>query len=158
LLYGFGRFFGIPVGIRKPKHEIFERPLELSYFETYYLLRKNRLCVKNPDNELESNEDFLIFAKERYPEFEEKYVIYEDLREKKYIPRPGQKFGADFIVYQQGPGRDHSSFCIQVLSRDAKISSIDVVRSARLATSVKKRFILANPMTKNYFSIKWYKP
>ena len=60
LLYGFGRFFGIPVGIRKPKHEIFERPLELSYFETYYLLRKNRLSVKKPNNEFVSNEEFLI--------------------------------------------------------------------------------------------------
>jgi tRNA-intron endonuclease len=158
-LYGFGRFFGIPVGIYKPKRETFTRPLELSYFETFYLLRKSRIRVNESQNSKSYTPDeFLDFANENYPLFEEKYVIYEDLRNKGYIPRPGQKFGADFVIYEKGPGRDHSSFCIQVLSRAARISSIDVVRSARLASSVKKRFILANPVSKKYFSFKWYKP
>ena len=161
LLYGFGRYFGIPVGIRKPKIEPFERPLELSALETYYLLKKGIICLKSPNNAHQqdwSSEDFHTFSLENFPHFEERYIIYEDLREMNFIPRPGQKFGADFIVYRQGPGIDHSSFCIQVLSPNTRISSIDVVRSARLATSVKKRFVMANPRTKAYFSFKWFKP
>ncbi|MCF2141527.1 MAG: tRNA-intron lyase [Candidatus Lokiarchaeota archaeon] len=161
LLYGFGRYFGIPVGIRKPKTEPFQRPLELSALESYYLLKKNIILIHSFQNntiKTWNSSEFYNFCIKNYPFFEERYIIYEDLREKKYIPRPGQKFGADFIVYRKGPGIDHSSFCIQVLSPYAKISSIDVVRSARLATSVKKRFILANPTTKTYYSFKWFKP
>ncbi|WP_457557644.1 tRNA-intron lyase [Candidatus Harpocratesius sp.] len=161
LLYGFGRYFGIPVGIRKPKIEPFQRPLELSALESYYLLKKNIIIIHSFQNNTTKTwnpTEFYNFCTKNYPFFEERYLIYEDLREKKYIPRPGQKFGADFIVYRKGPGIDHSSFCIQVLSPYAKISSIDVVRSARLATSVKKRFVLANPTTKTYYSFKWFKP
>lgn len=161
LLYGFGRYFGIPVGIRKPKIEPFQRPLELSPLETCYLLKQKLIKLISVDNFVEkiwSFKDFYAFSQNNYPRFVERYSIYEDLREKNYVPRPGQKFGADFIVYRQGPGIDHSSFCIQVLSPLTKISSIDVVRSARLATSVKKRFVLANPTTKTYFSFKWFKP
>lgn len=159
LLYGYGRFFGIPVGIRKPKSHVFTRPLELSLFETVYLEKLGHVFVFiSTSNEKISHDSLITIGKEIYPNFEEKFTIYEDLRDKNYIPRPGQKFGADFIVYEKGPGRDHSSFCIQVLSQFTKISSIDVVRSARLATSVKKRFVLANPTTKTYFSFKWHKP
>ncbi|MHA1776491.1 MAG: tRNA-intron lyase [Promethearchaeota archaeon] len=161
LLYGYGRYFGIPVGIRKPKIEPFQRPLELSSLETYYLLKQKLITLHSFEEDSKKAwtlYEFYSFCKDNYPHFEERYIIYEDLREKHYIPRPGQKFGADFIVYRQGPGIDHSSFCIQVLSPFTKISSIDVVRSARLATSVKKRFILANPTNKTYFSFKWFKP
>lgn len=159
LLYGYGRYFGIPVGIRKPKSHIFTRPLELTLFEALYLLKHNKIeVIAEIDENPLSEEFFYQFACDNYPSFSEKYNIYEDLRHKKYIPRPGQKFGADFIVYRKGPGIDHSSFCIQVLSNRSKITSADVVRSARLATSVKKKFILANPLTKSYFSFKWHKP
>jgi tRNA-intron endonuclease len=159
LLYGYGRYFGSPVGIHKPKSHIFNRPLELTLFEVMYLLKHEIVEVFSEENStIYTPETFYLFACAKYPEFAEKYVIYEDLREKKYIPRPGQKFGADFIVYKEGPGVDHSSFCIQVLSRLNKISSIDVVRAGRLATSVKKRFVLANPITKSYFQFRWFKP
>ncbi len=159
ILYGFGRYFGIPVGIRKPKGHIFTKPLELTLFESFYLLKKKKIEIILKQSEKKLNEEeFYQFACENYPAFDDKYRIYEDLREKKYIPRPGQKFGADFIVYRSGPGLDHSSFCIQVLSNRSKITSTDVVRSARLATSVKKKFLLANPLTKSYFSFKWHKP
>jgi tRNA-intron endonuclease, archaea type len=158
LLYGFGRYFGSPVGIHKPKSFIFNRPLELSLFEGLYLLKHGRIEIIAETDSSYTPEMFMQFATHKYPEFAEKYVIYEDLREKHYIPRPGQKFGADFIVYKEGPGVDHSSFCIQVLSRNNRISSIDVVRAARLATSVKKHFVLANPITKSYFQFRWFKP
>jgi len=159
LLYGYGRYFGIPLGIRKPKNHIFDKPLELTLLEAMYLLSNQIITINSEKSKKKWKKDeFFEYGKKNFPQFEEKYTIYHDLREKKYIPRPGQKFGADFIVYREGPGIDHASFCISVLSNNSEISSIDVVRSARLATSVKKRFILANPLTKSYFSFKWYKP
>jgi tRNA-intron endonuclease len=158
LLYGYNRYFGSPLGIRKPKSHIFDRPLELTLFEALYLMKHTKISVSH---EKEKNplkiEEFIAWASQKYPEFADKYEIYEDLREKKYIPRPGQKFGADFIVYKQGPGLDHSAFCIEVLPRNHRISAMDVVRAGRLATSVKKKYVLANALTKTYFQFKWFK-
>lgn len=162
LLYGYGRYFGAPLGIHKPRNQYFTRPLELTLFEGVYLVKHNHIDVISESAENSpktwSYESLFKFACEKYPEFADKYAIYEDLRDKQYVARPGQKFGADFVVYKEGPGVDHSSFCIQVLSRTNKISSIDVVRAGRLATSVKKRFVLANPLTKSYFQFRWFKP
>jgi tRNA-intron endonuclease len=159
LLYGYNRYFGSPMGIQKPKSHLFNRPLQLSLFEALYLMKKTRIIIKDPkSNQILSQEEFNKWADTKFPGFSDKYIIYEDLRDKKYIPRPGQKFGSDFIVYKQGPGIDHSSFCIEVLPRNHKITSMDVVRAGRLATSVKKRYIMANPITKTYFSFKWFKP
>jgi tRNA-intron endonuclease len=159
LLYGYNRYFGQPVGIRKPRNHIFDKPLELTLFEALFLLKVGRITVHRDVNTPSLTvEEFTAWADKTYPEFSDKFLIYEDLRSKKYIPRPGQKFGADFIVYRQGPGIDHSSFCIEVLSRNHRISSMDVVRAGRLATSVKKRYVLANPITKTYFQFKWFKP
>lgn len=158
LLYGYNRYFGSPLGIRKPKSHIFDRPLELTLFEALYLMKHGRISVSQEKNKKTlTNEEFLIWASQKYPEFADKYEIYEDLREKRYIPRPGQKFGADFIVYKQGPGLDHSAFCIEVLPRNHRISAMDVVRAGRLANSVKKRYVLANSLTKTYFQFKWFK-
>lgn len=160
ILYGYGRYFGNPVGIRKPKTHIFDRPLELSLFETLYLLENKVIFVYSESKEMPwTNDQLANHAEKHYPRFQMKYLVFKDLRDKKYVPRPGQKFGADFIVYKKGPGQEHSSFCIRVLSgNEAKISSLDVVTSVRLATSVKKKYILANPITKRYFSFKWFKP
>ncbi len=94
------------------------------------MLKHERIAIcLNNDPQVYTIEDFTQFAHHKYPEFLEKYVIYEIYEINITFLRPGQKFGADFIVYKEGPGVDHSSFCIQVLSRTSKISSIDVVRA-----------------------------
>ncbi len=159
-LYGGGRFFGKPIGIRKPKvNTYFDRPLELSFIEGYYLLKKKKIEIfdskKNRNIELE---ELIEYANKYYDNFADKYDIYEDLRDKGYIVRPGLKFGADFAVYKKGPGLDHSPFVIQILPKNAKLSAIDIVRAGRLANSVKKKFIIANALTRNYYGFKWFKP
>ena len=159
-LYNGGRYFGKPIGVRKPKGEqYFHRPLELSFIEAYYLLKKKKLQIFNPQNEKHITLDELAaHAKTFYDNFMDQYEIYEDLREKGYIVRPGLKFGADFAVYKKGPGIDHSPFLIQVLPKTAKLSAKDIVLAGRLANSVKKKFIIANALNRTYYGFKWYKP
>ena len=158
-LYAKEKFFGAPLGISKPRLEYFSKPSELSLIEAYYLLKKERITIYDVKNDKDlSIEEFYEKSKNIHNKFEEKYIIYNDLREKGYIPRPGLKFGADFVVYKKGPGLEHSPFIVHVLPHDAKISAIDMVRAGRLATSVRKRFVIANPQSKTYYILKWFKP
>ena len=159
ILYVKHKFFGSPLGINKPKREYFAKPSELSLIEACYLLKKDKITVYDLKKEKYLSFDELYeISKKNHNNFEEKFIIYEDLREKGYIPRPGLKFGADFVVYKKGPGLEHSPFIVHVLSHDAKLTAADMVRAGRLATTVRKKFVIANPLTKSYYFFEWFKP
>ncbi|TXT65833.1 MAG: tRNA-splicing endonuclease [Promethearchaeota archaeon] len=157
-LYVKERFFGAPLGISKPRLEYFSKPSELSLIEAYYLLKKGRITITDNDGKILTEKAFYEKAIEIHDKFEEKYTIYNDLREKGYIPRPGLKFGADFVVYKKGPGLEHSPFIVHVLPHDSNISAVGIVRAGRLATSVRKKFVIANPSTTSYYFFEWFKP
>ncbi len=157
-LYGGGRFFGQPTGIHKPKSDIFTKPLELSYLEAKYLLQKGIIEVINLQKQKALTvEELTASASHEYDDFESKYAIYEDLRDKGYIVRPGLKFGADFGVYKHGPGKDHSLFLVQVMKQNSSISAMQIVLAGRLATTVRKRFVIANPNARAYYVFQWVK-
>ena len=158
-LYVKKKFFGAPLGINKPRLEYFSKPSELSLIEAYYLLEKEMITIYDVLlKKFISIEEFYEIGKKIHYKFEEKYTIYKDLREKEYVPRPGLKFGADFVVYKKGPGLEHSPFIVHVLPHDSKITAIDMVRAGRLATSVRKKFVIANPLTNTYYFFEWFKP
>jgi tRNA-intron endonuclease len=158
-LYVKKGFFGSPLGIHKPRLEYFSKPSELSLIEAYYLLEKDQITIFDiKENKNLETKEFHDIAKKIHHKFEEKFIIYKDLREKGYIPRPGLKFGADFVVYKKGPGLEHSLFMVHVLPHDSEITAIDMVRAGRLATSVRKKFVIANPLTCSYYFFEWFKP
>ncbi|MFX0073446.1 MAG: tRNA-intron lyase [Candidatus Hermodarchaeota archaeon] len=158
-LYVKRGFFGSPLGISKPRLEYFSKPSELSLIEAYYLLENDKITLFDVStNNYITREDFYEIAKKVHHKFEEKYIIYKDLREKGYIPRPGLKFGGDFVVYKKGPGLEHSPFIVHVLPHESKITATDMVRAGRLATSVRKKFVIANPLTITYYFFEWFKP
>lgn len=152
-------FFGKPIGIKKPKNN-FKRPLQLSFFEALYLLEKERIQIFSGKTIIDKDK-LISLAVENYGAFVDEYLIYKYLRENGYVVRPGLKFGARFAVYEHGPGIDHAPFLVHVVSKRFKISAIDLLRAGRLATSVKKRFVIAminergNP---EFFSFSWLKP
>ncbi|MHA1786387.1 MAG: tRNA-intron lyase [Candidatus Helarchaeota archaeon] len=156
-------FYGKPVGIRKPKKNFdFDRPLELSLFEALYLLETKRITIISQENgEKIEKEEFEKIAEEFHKNFFNKYIVYKDLRTKGYVLRPGLKFGADFAVYVHGPGIDHAPFIIHVLENRDNISAIEMVRAGRLATSVRKKFVIATVPLNNkvsYYIFTWFKP
>ncbi|UCD02017.1 MAG: tRNA-intron lyase [Promethearchaeota archaeon] len=158
-LYVKKGFFGSPLGINKPRLEYFSKPSELSLIEAYYLLERDEITIFDVKEEKFLNpKKFHDLAKKIHHKFEEKYIIYKDLRGRGYIPRPGLKFGADFVVYKKGPGVEHSLFMVHVLPHDSEISAVDMVRAGRLATSVRKKFVIANPLTCSYYFFEWFKP
>ena len=158
-LYKLG-FYGKPLGIPKPKDANFEAPLILDIIEATYLAEKGLLRVVKDGKEL-SIEELKQYGEKNYERFKEKYQVYRDLRERGFIVTPGIKFGSDFAAYKHGPGIDHAPFIIQVRGREEMLSALDIVRSGRLATSVRKYFTIAIPdkdgRKVSYMVFEWFK-
>jgi len=156
-------FFGKPVGIPKPKPEQdFDVPLLLDLMEGLYLLEEKRIGVVDGRTKKRVGKAVLLkTARETYRGFRLAYQVYRDLREKGYIVTPGIKFGADFAVYERGPGIDHAPFIVSVETPSSVMGPFEVVRAGRLATTVRKQFIIAIPDSKagkiRYLVFSWFK-
>ena len=120
------------------------------YNKNYYLLNKKKIKER----------EMLEICRNEYHNFDKKFLVYKNFRDKGYIINPGIKFGCDFAVYQKGPGIDHAPYLVQVYNTTDSISSTGVVLAGRLATTVRKQFILAIPHGKddvNYLALDWWK-
>ncbi|HID05095.1 MAG TPA: tRNA-intron lyase [Candidatus Caldiarchaeum subterraneum] len=158
-LYRIG-FYGKPLGIPKPKDASFNSPLILDLIEATYLVEKNMLRITREGREMPL-EEIKEYGERTYERFMDKYLVYRDLRERGFIVTPGIKFGSDFAAYKHGPGIDHAPFIIQVKEVKDCLSAFDIVRSGRLATSVRKHFTIAIPDRKSgrvtYLVFEWFK-
>ncbi len=102
----------------------------------------------------------LEICKKEYHDFDKKYLVYKNFRDKRYIVNPGIKFGCDFAVYQKGPGIDHAPYLVQVYNNKDSISTTGIVLAGRLSTTVRKQFILAISNGKDkvdYLALDWWK-
>lgn len=155
-------YYGKPVGIPKPKIPDFDVPLILDLMEGLYLAEKEKIDIYENPNEVKVGQKKLRSkAKLLYEEFEEKYAVYRDLRDNGLIVTPGVKFGVDFAVYKYGPGVEHAPYMVTVKKAGSEITATEIVKNGRLATTVRKRFIIAVPdlaakQTK-YLMFKWFK-
>jgi len=155
-------YYGKPIGIAKPKIPEFDVPLVLDLMEGLYLAEKDRIEIcQNSDEAKVSLKKLRQKTKQLYDEFEEKYLVYHDLREGGLIVTPGIKFGCDFAVYKYGPGVEHAPYMVTVKSANSEISATEIVKNGRLATTVRKRFIIAVPDMDSkeikYLIFKWFK-
>lgn len=141
ILYTKAGFFGKPIGERKVKPEAIQRPFKLSYFDALYLLEKHLIRISHGGS-LISEEHLKEIAIRNYENFMYKYEFYKYLRDLLYIIRPGMKFGSDFLVYEKGPGVDHAHAVLHVEDAEKEIKAIQIIRAGRLASSVKKNYII----------------
>jgi len=156
-------YYGKPIGIPKPKIMEFNVPLILDLMEGLYLAEKEMLTVhegvkkkiKVPLKKLRQR------ARKLYEEFDLKYYVYRDLRNHGLIVTPGIKFGCDFAVYKHGPGIEHAPFMVSVKKAEDEVTATEIVKVGRLATTVRKRFIIAVPDRETekirYLIFKWFK-
>ena len=160
-LYSNG-YFGQPVGIRKPKSSEFDKPLELSLLECAYLTKIGLLRVHDTRNDATLTYNEIVdHGSESSEDFTDRLTVYTQLRERGYVVRPGLKFGTDFAVYEHGPGKDHAPLLIHVIPQRKGVVPLDIVRAGRLATSVRKKFIIATVKESEeivYYSFVWHKP
>ena len=152
-------YYGKPIGMPKPKIEEINVPLILDLIEGLYLLENKKITIARMKQKI-NMEQMTEICKKEVHEFEKKYIVYKNFRDKGYIINPGIKFGCDFAVYEKGPGIDHAPFLIQVYSRNESITSTGIVLAGRLATTVRKQFILAIPKGKDkvdFLALDWWK-
>jgi tRNA-intron endonuclease len=152
-------YYGKPIGIPKPKFDEIDVPLILDLIEGLYLLETKKIIIYKEKKKIMVG-DMVEICKKEYHDFDKKYLVYKNFRDKGYIINPGLKFGCDFAVYEKGPGIDHAPFLIQVYNRTDTISSTAIVLAGRLATTVRKQFILAIPKGKDkvdFLALDWWK-
>ena len=135
-------FYGKPLGIAKPK-EVFTQPLVLDAVEGLYLLNKKKVSVSDIQGSKITYTDLMDRLSREIEGFEAKYRVYGELREKGYVVTPGIKYGCDFAVYEHGPGLDHAPYVMQVHGSEEPLDAAEIVKSGRLAATVRKSFIKA---------------
>lgn len=129
-LYKTG-YFGQPKG----------NELELSLVEAAFLLSRGKLEVEIDDIRL----DFRAFFEQaslRQPNFELKYIVYKDLKERGYYVQPS---AVDFRVYPRGshPGKSAANIFVHVQS-ERQLLPVKLLQEAVVsAENVRKQFILA---------------
>jgi tRNA-intron endonuclease len=160
-LYKMG-FYGKPLGIPKPKIPEFKVPLILDLMEGLYLAEKGIIKVyEGLEKRKVSLKKLRQKARTLYEEFDEKYAVYRDLRNSGMVVTPGIKFGCDFAVYKYGPGLEHAPFMVSVKKAESELTATEIVKAGRLATTVRKRFIIAVPNLERekvrYLIFKWFK-
>ena len=160
-IYKLG-FYGKPVGIPKPKIAEFDVPLVLDLMEGLYLAEKEIISVyEGPEKRKVGLKKLRQRAKRLYEEFNGKYTVYRDLRGNGLFVTPGIKFGCDFAVYKHGPGIEHAPYMVSVKKARSEITATEIVKAGRLATTVRKRFIIAVPDLEKerirYLIFKWFK-
>src|SRR5918997_6472878 len=154
-------YYGKPLGISKPKSFDFDSQLVLDLIEGYYLFVNNKLDIIKNNGKRISLKEITNICKRQYTDFEVKYIVFENLRDKGYVVSPGIKFGCDFAVYIHGPGIDHAPYLVQVFKQKDYLTATGIVLAGRLATTVKKQFILALPRIKerkvDFIGFDWWR-
>ncbi|MFP3219572.1 MAG: tRNA-intron lyase [Candidatus Marsarchaeota archaeon] len=159
-LYAMG-YYGRPLSVYKPKEKEISSEIELSPVEALYLAKTGALEVYRGERKL-SWEELENELRKDINNFRELYMVYEDLKSKGYIVKPGMKFGADYAVYEYGPGIDHAVFLVHVVLAYDAFEPEEIVRAGRLSHGVRKRFVMAYPNVSSkkveYVVFRWVKP
>jgi len=118
-----------------------EDGLELSLVEAAYLQFRGKIEMELEGKKL----DFRAFFEQaslRQPNFELKYIVYKDLKERGYYVQPS---AADFRVYPRGshPGKSAAKIFVHVLSERQPLPVKLLQDSVISAENVHKQFILA---------------
>jgi len=134
-------FYGKPLGDPRPKED-FDDPLLLDPVEALYLVQQKKIKVHKQNKSIDMKK-LRELGEKTFSRFNEKYRVYSDLRKRGFVVTPGIKYGCDFAVYESGPGIDHAPYVVQIMDSKEELSASEIVKAGRLATTVRKSFILA---------------
>ena len=126
------------------------------------MVEEKKLTIRDSvSGKIISKKKLIEKCKNEYVLFKEKFLVYKELRSRGYIVTPGIKFGSDFAVYERGPGIDHAPYIIQVMLPQSNLTATGIVLAGRLATTVKKKFLIAVVKDSNeeveFLSFEWWR-
>ena len=115
--------------------------LELTLVEAAYLLYKKKLDIESQSRTL-GFEEFFTEASKMQQQFELKYIVYKDLRERGFYVQPSV---TDFRVYPRGghPGKTPAKSFVYVRSERIPMPLPDLLTSLNAADNVHKQMVLA---------------
>ncbi len=126
--------------------------LELSLTEAMHLLDREEVRILDEDGvELSRDEAFQEFSS-RDNEFDQKYAVYSDLRERGYIVKTGFKFGTHFRVYPRGVNpykdgpkedREHTKWIVHAVPENYDQNYQEMSRAVRLAQNIRAKMLWA---------------
>lgn len=128
-----------------------EDHLELSPCEAYHLVKREIIEVEYGDEILGDDELFQRFS-EIDEDFDFKYPVYADLRDRGYIVKSGFKFGAHFRVYPRGVNpytegkkkqRQHTKWVVHAVPENSTMSFQEMSRAVRLAQNIRASMLWA---------------
>jgi len=152
-------YYGKPVGMPKPRIDEIDVPLVLDLIEGLYLLEGGIITITRSRRRV-TVERMTEICRSEYLEFDKKYLVYKKFRDLGYVVSTGIKYGCDFAVYERGPGIDHAPYMVHVYSRADPITATGIVLAGRLASTVRKQFILAVPKSSknvDFVALDWWK-
>ena len=137
--------------------------LQLSLVESAYLREKGAISITDRERNPLNLEEFKKRARNVEEDFDAKYQVYKDLRDKGLVAKTGFKFGSHFRVYKQVEASDkapHSEYLVHTLPKDYVFPLPVLSRAVRLAHSVRKEMIFAHPEGNGikYLEIKRLRP
>ncbi|MBU7015711.1 MAG: tRNA-intron lyase [Theionarchaea archaeon] len=120
--------------------KIKEKKLYLNFLEALYLLEKGKIEVEIEGKPLNFSQLLEIARSEA--EFDIRFFVYKDLRDRGLIVKTGFKYGCHFRVYRKGP-EEHAEYLIHVIPEKREFQTYDIVKHCRLAHSVNKLMVFA---------------
>jgi tRNA-splicing endonuclease subunit Sen34 len=77
------------------------------------------------------------------------FKIFKHLKDLSYFLAPGLRFGGKFIAYPGDPLRYHAHLIVNTVNWNENIGLVNIVSGGRLATGVKKIWLIASEEEKN---------
>lgn len=119
--------------------------LHLSPSEALHLIDREEIEVYDQDEKL-SREELYDSFREVDEEFDYKYAVYSDLRERGLIVKSGFKFGSHFRVYERGVNpytsgekkqSQHTKYVVHAVPENHTMSFQEMSRAVRLAQNIR---------------------
>lgn len=82
-----------------------------------------------------------------YPQTHEEtqqYLIFVDLKKKKYNITAGSKFGADYLLYPGDPTQFHAQFCVRIKNIDDRVVPASLAAACRGSFQARKHLLYAS--------------
>ncbi len=137
--------------------------VKLSLIEALYLLDKKKIEIFDKKGKKVDHDSFIKKAQKKSKNFNVRYAVFKDIRDRGYIIKTALKFGADFRVYDRGvkPGEDHAKWIVYPVHETDHLTWYEFAAKNRVAHSTKKRLLIGIVDDENdvtYYEIAWKRP